>query len=177
MNIVVEKVTGRALMERAAKHVFGIDVHASLRRWYKSGHSPIRTQWFAIFVTDMRYSVAMQMRTHEKNGAVFIVEPGRPDTGSDRARETIAGNADYRDAKRNVFVLCNSQHLMDWSHKRLCNKAEDHTRLFMEALRVEIGKVDADLAGEMVPLCVYRNGLCDEFKPCGLYKKRKDGEK
>ena len=164
MKIEVNKVTQEDLLKAAVKHVFGVESKMPLWKWYDSGHTPSRTQIFSIYVTDMPYSVAMQMRTHDKNGALFLVEPGRPDTGTERLKDWNGDN--YRDQPRNVFILCNAQHLIDWSHRRMCKKAEDKTREFFGALKKEIAKVDVDLADNLVPMCFYRGGSCHEPKPC-----------
>ena len=166
-TIEIEKLTDVHLLKRVIHHVFGAYSTTTLEKWYQSQHSPIRTQLFAIFITDLRYSVAMQLRTHEKNGALILIEPGRPDTGTKRCKEAMH-NDDYRGQRRNAFVLCNAQHLIDWSHKRLCNKAESHTVEFFGQLRDAVAGVDASLAAQMVPMCVYRNGMCSELRPCGL---------
>lgn len=162
MKIKVDKLTDVNLLSTAIKHVFGIQTKGNMKKWYTSEHSPIRTQMFAIYGTDVPYSVVMQLRTHDKNGALFIVEPGRPDTGTERAK-SYKGN--YRDMPRNVFIMCNAQHIIDWSRKRLCNKTEDKTRFFFNELKNIIKDIDPSLAAHMVPNCIYR-GKCPEFSSC-----------
>lgn len=157
MNIVVKKVTDISLMKEAVEFVFGVEMKASYAKWIKSGHTPIRTQWYACFC-EVPYSVAMQMRTHDKNGALFLIESGRPDIGSAKTHT--------RDSIRKMFFMFNAQHIMDWSHKRLCNKAEDKTREFMSELKDKIHEIDPELSDAMIPMCKYRNGICGEFKPC-----------
>lgn len=163
MEIEVEKITDRGLLDRCMKHAFGVESRASLSKWYRSGHSPIRTQMYAIYITDAPYCVVMQMRTHDKNGALFLVQSGRPDIGS----ATVHG----RLAPRNFYMLCNAQHLIDWSHKRMCMKAEIYTRQFFDELKKKIAEVDPELADLFCPMCEYRNGICGEFKPCGKATK------
>lgn len=175
MQIDVSRLTEFDLLTDAVEFVFGTEIGTSVRnmsRWYASGHSPIRTQLYAIYAVDTPYSVCMQMRTHDKNGALFLVEPGRPDTGTERAKHQ-EGN--YRDQPRNMFILCNAQHLLDWSHKRLCMKAEEPTREWFKMLRHQIAVVDPVLASHMVPMCEYRGGICGEFKPCGKGRKLRYG--
>lgn len=162
MKLKVDKITDTTLLSTAVEHVFGIKTKGNMTKWYTSEHSPIRTQLFVIYGTDIPYSVVMQLRTHDKNGALFLVEPGRPDTGTERAKNYV-GN--YRDMPRNVFIMCNAQHLIDWSRKRLCNKTEDKTRLFFNELKNLIKEIDSDLADHMIPNCVYR-GKCPEFSSC-----------
>lgn len=160
MKIEVEKLTDVELLKKCMKHIFNVDVKAKLGKWYDSGHSPIRTQMFAIYCEDIPYSVCMQMRTHDKNGALFLIESGRPDTGSAKEHG--------RNAPRKMFIMCNAQHLIDWSHKRMCTKAELKTREFFSLLKNEIEKVDESLANHLEPMCLYRGGICGEFKPCGF---------
>lgn len=163
MKIEVEKITDSNLLKKCMKHIFGVDVKASMSKWYNSGHSPIRTQMFAIYCTDIPYCVCMQMRTHDKNGALFLIESGRPDSGSAKEHGRLA--------PRKMFIMCNAQHLIDWSHKRMCTKAESYTREFFNMLKNEIEKVDKELVPYIQPMCDYRNGYCSEFKPCGRNKE------
>ena len=168
MKITVKKLTEDALLSEAVRFIFNRENRSTLARWYRSEHSPARTQLFAIFSEDTPYSVCMQMRTHDKNGALFLIEPGRPDTGTARAKSQ---SGDYRSRPRNMFILCNAQHLIDWSHKRLCMKAEAPTRTWFEALRLEVAKCDPELSIFLEPICAYRNGICAEFKSCGNPQK------
>ena len=175
MKIKIDKLTDFWLLKDAVDFVFGTNIgttYGSVERWYEAEHSPLRTQLFAIYAYDTPYSVCMQMRTHEKNGALFLIEPGRPDTGTERAKQQ---EGDYRERPRNMFTLCNAQHLIDWSHKRLCAKAEDTTRRWFELLKSEMERRDPLLARRMEPMCEYRGGICGEFKPCGKGKRRTYG--
>lgn len=160
MGIEVLKLTNETLMKRMISHVFSLDSKSKLSRWYKAEHSPIRSQIFAILGTDIPYSVCMQMRTHDKNGALFLIQSGRPDTGT--------ASIHSRNAPRNIAIICNAQHLIDWSRKRLCCKAEKATRDFMFELKLKVSDIDLGLAECMMPNCQYRNGICVEFKPCGI---------
>lgn len=166
MEVETLKLTDKALMKRMLSHAFNLDSKASLNRWYRAEHSPIRSQIFAIFGTNIPYSVCMQMRTHDKNGALFLIQSGRPDTGT-----TIEHS---RSAPRNIVIMCNAQHLIDWSRKRLCSKAELATRDFMNLVKKSISNVDPELALYMVPNCEYRNGLCVEFNPCAEFNPCKE---
>jgi hypothetical protein len=167
-DIRVEKITDFRLLKSAVDFIFGSDVKLTLtnaERWYGSGHSPIRTQWFAIYSKDTPYSVCMQLRTHDKNGALFLIESGRPDTGSARLKDGT--DPDYRKQPRNLFIMCNAQHLIDWSHKRMCMNAELPMRQWFLQLKCLIEEIDPSLAKNLEPMCMYRNGKCTEFKCCG----------
>lgn len=57
------------------------------------------------------------------------------------------------------------------AHRRLCGQAHEEARKLMAMIRDGVALIDPDLASLMVPLCVYRNGLCDELPhPCGFNK-------
>ena len=64
----------------------------------------------------------------------------------------------------------NAQALISMSHMRLCAQADMKTRKVMELIKDEILKVCPYLKGLLVPKCIYRGGLCDEFKSCGFNK-------
>ena len=74
MKITVKKLTEDALLSEAVRFIFNRENRSTLARWYRSEHSPARTQLFAIFSEDTPYSVCMQMRTHDKNGQTHIYE-------------------------------------------------------------------------------------------------------
>jgi hypothetical protein len=63
-------------------------------------------------------------------------------------------------------MLINAEALINMAHKRLCTKAHRRARFLLTMLRQRLIHVDVDLAANMVPLCVYRGGLCGEFGPC-----------
>ena len=61
--------------------------------------------------------------------------------------------------------------LIRMAHRRLCGQAHEEARKIMATIRGNVAVIDPDLASLMVPLCVYRNGLCDELpRPCGFNK-------
>ena len=54
------------------------------------------------------------------------------------------------------------------SHYRMCGKAENPTRKFMYIFQRKLSAVEPHLAGQMMPLCKYRGGICTEFNSCGM---------
>lgn len=65
--------------------------------------------------------------------------------------------------------VANAQALINISRKRLCNQASAETRSAWEAVKVEVEKIEPELASCMVPECIYR-GFCPEFNSCRFYK-------
>lgn len=53
---------------------------------------------------------------------------------------------------------------------RLCAQADKQTRETMELIKDKVIKVCPYLKDLLVPKCVYRGELCDEFKSCGYNK-------
>jgi thymidylate synthase ThyX len=70
----------------------------------------------------------------------------------------------------NMKFTVNAQAVMDISRKRLCQKASKETREawleFVNSLQEEM----PELRRLCVPNCIYRNGICSEFEPCGYNK-------
>ena len=60
----------------------------------------------------------------------------------------------------------NAQHLIDTMRKRLCRMAHPETREYAEDLNIALSAVQPEIAGVLVPNCVYRCG-CPEMQPCG----------
>lgn len=67
----------------------------------------------------------------------------------------------------------NVQHLIDTMRKRLCFQASPETRACAESLKRELAKVQPEIAGVLVPNCIYRCG-CPEMAPCP-YNREKAG--
>lgn len=73
-----------------------------------------------------------------------------------------------RRAPTDLAFLANAEALINMAHKRLCRKASVETIGVFERIKAEVMAVDPDLADHMVPMCVFRNGLCTEPKGCGF---------
>lgn len=64
----------------------------------------------------------------------------------------------------------NVQSLIDTWRKRLCHQASDETRAYAEDFKMELHKIQPEIADVLVPNCVYRCG-CPEMQCCGLFQK------
>ena len=72
-----------------------------------------------------------------------------------------------RYAPTDLSFIINAEALINMAHKRLCSKASLETRKLMGMIKHEIEEVDPALAKHLVPMCVYRGGICSEPKSCG----------
>lgn len=137
----------------------------NLRKLYMSEHSPMYTQIFEIKMTGIPSYVSTHFRTHKKNFIAETVTTNR----SDRGGSNEAGRMTPVD----MIIYCNAKTLVDMSLKRLCSQADNITVNVMEMIKAEVSKMDEDLARFMVSQCIYRCGLCQEWKCCGRIKTRK----
>lgn len=138
----------------------GQPVKAPLKSWYRNEHSPIRVRMFWVELERIPTFVSVHLVRH-KIGVEHFVQSMRDDRGG-------AGNDQVtRLTPVNHGMLINAQALIQISRKRLCYAASKETVGTWTRLRKCMAAVDADLAWHMVPECVYRNGVCPEFKECG----------
>lgn len=137
----------------------------NFRKLYLSEHSPMYTQIFEIKLSEIPSYVSTHLRTHKKNFLAETVTTNRVDRGGSET----AGRLTPVD----MIIYCNAKTLVDMSLKRLCNKADNITREVMSMIKEEVRKVDKDLFRFMVPQCIYRCGLCQEWKSCGFIKTDK----
>lgn len=197
MTVRVIKLTDVELLREANASTTGHDSNMTLERAYRYGHSPIRTQLFWIVCKDIPLFVASQLvRSHvgvqpyqlskrtDRGGADFTE---RCKHIADRLNE-IGINGGYYDkriaasvreeilelpkefdryAPTDLSFIINAEALMNMAHKRLCSKASPETRKLMGMIKHEIEVVDPALAKHLVPMCVYRGGICPEPNSCG----------
>ena len=128
-----------------------------------SEHSPIRRIKFYWRWKDLKYWVSVHIVRH-KIGIEHWISTQRTDrTGVDRdelPQGTLINHACEADA----------QALINISRKRLCNCASKETRVAWQEVKDKIAIVEPEMANVMVRECIYRNGLCPEFKSCGYNK-------
>lgn len=163
IRVTIEKLTDESLMrELASETTGGKECKVSLARMYAAMHSPARSQMFTVRMENIPTFVSVHLVRH-KIGVEHFVKSNREDRGGD-------GKAD-RDTPVNHTMLINAEAIVHMAHKRLCQKAHPKTVGLVEQIKFTLEAVDPELAKLMVPLCVYRNGLCDELpKPCGFNK-------
>lgn len=75
-----------------------------------------------------------------------------------------------------LAFIANAEALINMAHKRLCRMASIETRGVFERIKEEVKAVDPDLHRHLVPMCVFRNGLCPEPKGCGFITTQRGKE-
>lgn len=135
------------------------------RRILMSEHSPIRKMIYSWQWIDLPSWVSVHFVRH-KIGAEHFVGTQRTDrTGSNRDNALQSAQVTHEE-------FDNVQALINMSRKRLCTQASPETRASWRLFLDEVVKEnDPEVYVACVPECVYRNGLCPEFKPCGYNQK------
>ncbi len=125
-----------------------------------AGHSAIRELWFGIKMQIPSYISVHFVRHHI--GVNHYVQTQRNDRQS---------NYDRTKAPQGTMVShvmsINAQELIFMAHKRLCSQAAPETRAVMQEICKQVEELNPEFIGLLVPECVYRNGKCTEFYPCG----------
>lgn len=162
MQIKIVKLTDEELMRRHFAYLSKDGkIMTSNARLFATMHSPVRCVTYDIFMEQIPTFVSVHFVRH-KVGVEHTVTSNREDRG---------GNKDAgRMTPVNHIMTVNAQSIVTIAHKRLCGKASAETRQVMLDIVDAMWDVSPDLAPLMVPLCVYRNGLCGELNPCGFNK-------
>lgn len=125
----------------------------------KANHSPIRTLQFCFRLSDIPYWVSVHLVRHVH--ATPFVSTQRDDRQDKYSRGEAPQNAPV-----SMCWYMNAEELITISHKRLCNQASKETRELVKAICDKVIEVNPEFAGLLVPNCVYRGGICDEFNSC-----------
>lgn len=129
-----------------------------IERLIKAEHSPIRELWFGIKM-EIPYWVSVHFVRHHI-GVNHYVQTQRSDrTGVNRDEKPQGEIVSH-------IMSVNAQELIFMAHKRLCKQASKETREVMKMIVDEVVKVAPYMKDVLVPLCVYRNGKCDEMFSC-----------
>lgn len=129
----------------------------------KANHSPIRTLQFCFKLTDIPYWLSVHLVRHVH--ATPFVSTQR----NDRQEKYDRGEAPQNSPVTMCWYM-NAEELITIAHKRLCNQASKETRLLIKELCDKVIEVNPEFKDLLVPNCIYRGGLCDEFYPCGYNK-------
>lgn len=199
MEIKVTKLTNIDLLRKCAGYTTGKDCTMSLATAYRHYHSLIRSQIFFIELRNIPLFVASQfVRSHV--GVQFFQRSKRTDRGgmnfddvcnaiADNMERCANDNCDWSDicerdiqrvrnlpeqfdrkAPTDLAFIINAEAILNMAHKRLCTKASKETREIWESVCGKIKDVDPDLHKHLVPMCVFRGGICGEPKCCGYNK-------
>lgn len=132
-----------------------------------SEHSPLRELWFGIKMT-IPYWLSVHFVRHHI-GVNHYVQSQRNDRQSNYDRTKAP-----QDEVVSHVMSINAQELVFMAHKRLCNQASPETRAVMQEIVSKVIEKNPEFKDFLVPLCVYRGGVCTEFWPCGYNKKIKE---
>ena len=170
MKIEVIKVEQtQELLAETMKHCWGVESNMNKEKLFACNDSILEIPEYYIFATVPR-SVALQMETHKKKHGCYVwLESARPDLATARTDKPYA-----RDTEVNTVMKLTARAIKEISHYRMCEKAEAPTRRFMQLLKACICEMEPALAKEMVPMCVFRGGICTEFNSCKKNTKNKN---
>lgn len=124
----------------------------------KSEHSPIRELWFGIKM-EIPYFVSVHFVRHHI-GVNHYVQTQRTDRTGIKRDDLPQGEIVSH------IMSVNAQELIFMAHKRLCKQASEETRMIMQEIVKKVIEVAPYMKEVLVPMCVYRGGLCDEFFSC-----------
>lgn len=130
------------------------------RKLLMSEHSPIRRIKIYWRWKDLKYWVSVHIVRH-KIGIEHWVTTQRADRTGVNRDESPQGSL------VNHACEADAQALINISRKRFCYCASKETREAWHEVKDRVALVEPELASVMVKECVYRNGLCPEFKSCG----------
>lgn len=134
------------------------------RKILLSEHSPIRKLKISWKWIGLKYWVSVHLVRH-KIGIEHFVSSQRNDRQNNYDRNTTPQSA-------LITHECesNAQAIINISRKRLCNQASKETREAWQKFLDSFKDEEPELYSVCVPECIYRNGLCPEFKTCGWNK-------
>ena len=156
-----------ALLKKTIKHCWGRESKAGKSKMFACNDSILEIPEYYAFCTAPR-SVALQMETHKKKHRFYLwMGTARPDRA-----DAVSG--EYSREQTVPFVMVfTARAIKEISHFRMCKKAEAPTRDFMGVLKRTLHGIEPALAEQMMPLCKYRGGICDEFNSCRTKKGKK----
>lgn len=130
-------------------------------------HTPIRLLEYDFTWEDIRMWVTTHFVRHHE-GCEKFVHTQRTDRNTD-LKEFDRDKLE-QGLLNDMDMICNAQSFINISRKRLCKNASPETRQSWEAVKAYVKEIDPELAGAMVPECIYRGGWCPEMSCCGWYR-------
>lgn len=125
----------------------------------KAEHSPIRELWFGIKM-EIPYWISVHFVRHHI-GVNHYIQSQRNDRQDKYDRNTAP-----QGQLVSHIMSVNAQELIFMAHKRLCNQASPETREVMKKICKKVIEVAPYMKDVLVPLCVYRGGICEEMFSC-----------
>lgn len=143
------------------------------RRILQAVHSPIRELRYVVLMEDLPSWVSVHLVRH------IHAQPYVSTQRNDRCDrdESYDRRKAPQDTPVKMIWSFNAEELMTICHKRLCFHASKETRQVILDICKEIIKLCPEFQeiNVLVPLCVYRGGVCTDFAKCEYYKKTGHG--
>ena len=125
-------------------------------------------------VTEEQYDILMQSYSDSIDKYAFLTSSGM---AKEDARMVLPNAAETE-----LYMSMNARALIEASHLRLCNRAQEEIRTMFGKMKEEVKQVSPEIAEMMVPKCEVNPSypFCTERKSCGkhpplseVYGKRK----
>lgn len=161
-KIIINKVTGCEELRQKAFQLTSAgnrDFTIPDEDSFMMSHSPTRLDMFFIEMYHIPNYLSVHLVRHGKFAEHFV-KTGREDRkGPDN---------ETRWSPKDHGIFTNAQEIMQIARMRLCEKADKNAQFILECWKFGLSDLSPYLAKNMVPKCVYRNGICDEGKmTCG----------
>ena len=116
-------------------------------------------------VTKEQYEILMQSYNDSIDKYAFLTSSGM---AKEDARMVLPNAAETE-----LYVSMNARALIEASHLRLCNRAQDEIRTMFGKMKEEVEQVSPEIAAMMVPKCEVNPSypFCTERVSCGRHKK------
>lgn len=114
-------------------------------------------------VTEEQYEILMQSYSDSIDKYAFLTSSGM---AKEDARMVLPNAAETE-----LYMSMNARALIEASHLRLCNRAQDEIRTMFGKMKEEVKKVSPEIAEMMVPKCELNKNypFCTERKGCGKH--------
>ena len=114
-------------------------------------------------VTEEQYDILMQSYSDSIDKYAFLTSSGM---AKEDARMVLPNAAETE-----LYMSMNARALIEASHLRLCNRAQDEIRTMFGKMKEDVKKVSPEIAEMMVPKCELNKNypFCTERKGCGKH--------
>lgn len=114
-------------------------------------------------VTEEQYDILMQSYSDSIDKYAFLTSSGM---AKEDARMVLPNAAETE-----LYMSMNARALIEASHLRLCNRAQDEIRTMFGKMKKEVEQVSPEIAEMMVPKCELNKNypFCTERKGCGKH--------
>lgn len=114
-------------------------------------------------VTEEQYDILMQSYSDSIDKYAFLTSSGMAKADA----RMVLPNA----AETELYMSMNARALIEASHLRLCNRAQEEIRTMFGKMKKEVEQVSPEIAEMMVPKCEVNPSypFCTELKSCGKH--------